>query len=196
MTNHIKLRLLAAFLLAVPTMSHASNAFETCRDHFLHGRYFVAEDSCLQAAHEGILDAQKWVAFLYTKGKGVPQDFDKAFFWTEKTARRGDANSQYLLGRCYQFGTGVNKDLQQALHWYRKSAEQGNINGLYAMGNMYRNGIGVTVNHARAYACYRSAAEKGMYLASQARDNVENKLTDEEKKFAEQLACTAAQPES
>ncbi|WP_457578020.1 tetratricopeptide repeat protein [Desulfomarina sp.] len=184
-------RLLLIFLLLNPAVSHASNAFETCRDHFLHGRYSVAEPSCLQAADEGILDAQKWVAFMYTKGRGVPQDLDKAFFWTEKTARRGDANSQYLLGRCYQFGTGTEKDLAKALHWYRKSAGQGNINGLYAMGNLYRKGIGVTVNHMRAYACYRAAAEKGMYLAAQAMDNAGNSLTDEEKKIAGQISCPA-----
>ena len=186
-------RLLLAFLLLFPPISHASSAFETCRDHFLHGRYFVAETSCLKAANEGIRDAQKWVAFMYTKGKGVPQDHDKAFFWTEKVAKNGDANSQYLLGRCYQFGTGTKKDLAKALYWYRKSAEQENINGLYAMGNMYRKGIGLNADPARAFACYRQAAEKGMYLAGQAMENVGNKLTDDEKKIAETLSCSSFQ---
>jgi TPR repeat protein len=186
-------RLLLAFLLFSPPLSHASSAFETCRDHFLHGRYLVAETSCLKAANEGIADAQKWVAFMYTKGRGVSQDYDKAFFWTEKVAKKGDANSQYLLGRCYQFGTGTKKDLAKALYWYRKSAEQENINGLYAMGNMYRKGTGLNVDLTRAFTCYRQAAEKGMYLAGQAMENVGNNLTDDEKKLAETLNCAALQ---
>lgn len=184
-------RLLLAFLLLHPAPSYASSAFETCRDHFLHGRYFIAETSCLKAANEGILDAQKWVAFMYTKGKGVPQDHDKAFFWTEKVAKSGDANSQYLLGRCYQFGIGTKKDLKKALYWYKKSAKQKNINGLYAMGNMYRKGIGLNADPVKAFACYRQAAEKGMYLAGQAMENVGSSLTDDEKKIAETIHCTA-----
>ena len=49
------LRLLLTFLLLTPAISQAADAFKTCRDHFLHGRYFVAEPSCLQAAGEGSL---------------------------------------------------------------------------------------------------------------------------------------------
>jgi len=154
-------------VILFPPLSHASESYEQCRNHFLHGQYFLAEESCLKAAGEENLDAQKWLAFLYTKGKGVAQDYKKAFYWRDKAARAGDLNSQYHLGRFFQLGNGVGMDLNKARYWYEKAAKKGDVNGLYAMGNLYRKGIGVKIDLPRAYGWYSLAAEKNLALAKQ-----------------------------
>ncbi len=176
------------FLIFSPC-AMASTAYEQCRNHFLHGQYFLAEKSCLLAAEEGSCDAQKWLAFMYSKGKGVKQDYGKAVIWLKKSAKSGDANSQYHLGRFFQFGNGVKQDYKTARHWYEESARQGDGNGLYALANVYRKGLGVDVNIPLAYAFYNLSAEAGLVLAEQQVDLLSGELTAEEKKAAKKLAA-------
>jgi TPR repeat protein len=164
-------------IILLPSLSHASDSYEQCRNHFLHGQYFIAEESCLKAAGNGNLDAQKWLAFLYTKGKGVTQDYQKAFYWREKAAKAGDPNSQYHLGRFFQLGNGVEKNLNKAQYWYKKAADKGDVNGLYAMGNLYRKGIGVEKDLPRAYGWYSLAAEKNLLLAEQTMASMAENMT-------------------
>ncbi len=174
-------------LLLFPCCTYASDAASQCRNHFLHGQYFVAEESCLAAAEEGDADAKKWLALMYTKGKGVKQDFKKAFYWRREAAKRGDSNSLYHLGRLYQLGHGVGQDFPMARYWYKKSAGNGDMNGVYALGNMYRKGFGGLVDIPRAYACYIVAAEKNFQLAIQAIQDLEQSMTAEQKAEGDRL---------
>ena len=184
-------RILFLAIRIIPHFSYGSEAYDKCRNHFLHGQYFMAEESCLIAANKGQLDAQKWLALMYAKGKGVQQDLKKGVFWREKAAESGDANSQYHLGRFYQLGQGVEEDFEKAKYWYEKSAQQGDMNGLYAMGNLYRSGIGVTVDLPRAYAWYSLAAGKNLLLAEQTIERMEETMSElqitEGKKLASEL---------
>jgi len=164
-------------IILFPLLTCASDSYEQCRNHFLHGQYFLAEESCLKAAGDENLDAQKWLAFLYTKGKGVPQDYKKAFYWREKAAKAGDLNSQYHLGRFFQLGNGVEMDLSKAKYWYEKAAKKGDVNGLYAMGNLYRKGIGVEIDLSKAYGWYSLAAEKNLLLAEQTMEKMVETMT-------------------
>ncbi len=168
------------FILSIilfPSLSHSSNSYEQCRNHFLHGQYSIAEESCLKAADDGNIDAQKWLAFLYTKGKGVAQDYKKAFYWRKKAAKAGDPNSQYHIGRFFQLGNGVEMDLNKARYWYEKAAIKGDVNGLYAMGNLYRQGIGVEIDLPKAYGWYSLAAEKNLLLAKQTMESMAETMT-------------------
>src|SRR6266850_203956 len=46
----------------------------------------------------------------------------------QKSAARGDAQSQYFLGLMYENGTGgMSKSEKDALIWYRKAADQGDV---------------------------------------------------------------------
>jgi TPR repeat protein len=185
-------RFLFVVILFLPHFAHGSEAYDQCRNRFLHGQYSMAEESCLIAANEGNLEPQKWLAFMYTKGKGVEQDSKKAFFWRDRAAKAGDANSQYHLGRFYQLGIGVEQDFAKARYWYEKSCRQGDMNGLYAMGNLYRKGLGVKVNLLEAYGWYSLAAEKNMLLAEQTVERMEETMSGQQiaegKKMAAELA--------
>jgi len=178
-------------ILILPVFASGSEAYEQCRNHFLHGQYFVAEESCLLAANEGNIEPQKWLAFMYTKGKGVQQDYKKAFFWRQKAAESGDANSEYHLGRFYQLGNGIEQDFAKARHWYEKSCRQGDMNGLYAMGNLYRKGLGIEVDPVKAYGWYSLAAERGLLLAQETVERMEESMSEaqiaEGKKIAGKL---------
>ena len=54
------------------------------------------------------------------------RDFLKAGFgWLRKSARQGDAKSQFALGNLYLIGYGVAKDEDECLRWWRMAAAQG-----------------------------------------------------------------------
>ena len=44
----------------------------------------------------------------------------------EKSARAGNAQSMYIVGRYYEDGIGIEKDLSKAKEWYRKAKKRGN----------------------------------------------------------------------
>ena len=69
--------------------------------------------------------AQKNLTSCYYNGNGVTQDYKEAVKWYTKSAEKGHADAQCLLGGCYYFGFGVTKDEKEAVKWYTKSAEQG-----------------------------------------------------------------------
>ena len=76
-------------------------------------------------------------------------------------ADRGDAWSQWRLGRCYEDGDGVSRDYEEAVKWYRKAAEQGDSDSQLSMGICYANGKGVTKDEAEAVKWYKKSAEQG-----------------------------------
>ncbi|MCY4400933.1 MAG: ankyrin repeat domain-containing protein [Gemmatimonadetes bacterium] len=76
-------------------------------------------------------------------------------------AKRGDVDTQVLLGRMYHLGEGVAENQAEAVRWFRAAAEQGNAAGQDLLGYMYAIGMGVPENDAEAVRWYRAAAEQG-----------------------------------
>jgi TPR repeat protein len=117
--------------------------------------------------------------------------YDKGDFATAQRiyrdlAERGDAVSQYALGRMYARGEGAPKDADQARHWfgmardqtkalraynegdyatalqiYRPLAEKSQVLAEYVLGLMYANGQGVAENYGEALKWLQKAAEQG-----------------------------------
>src|ERR1035437_575363 len=66
-------------------------------------------------------------------------------------AQKGDAQSQYELGRAFdQGGLGVAKDEVEAAKWYRKAAQQGQAQAQYSLGVCYDNGLGLAEDEVEA----------------------------------------------
>jgi len=65
---------------------------------------------------------------MYRRGQGFKRDYDKAFYWYQKSANQGYASAQLNLGNMYYAGFGVAKDFNKARYWYLKAAAQGNTN--------------------------------------------------------------------
>jgi len=49
-----------------------------------------------RAAEDGSLAAQAKLGFLYSGGRGVPKDVNRAYFWTVLARARGDESNKYL----------------------------------------------------------------------------------------------------
>ena len=58
------------------------------------------------------------------KGLGVCQDFERAFYWTQRSAQHGDRDAQCNLASFYEDGIGTQRDMQQAKYWYAQAALQ------------------------------------------------------------------------
>ncbi len=141
-----------------------------------------------KAAEQGDADAQFELGFMYSKGKGVPQDDKQAVNWTRKAAEQGYVSAQYNLSLMYEDGKGVPQDDQQAVNWYRKAAEQGDVDAQYNLSVMYAHGKGVPQDDIYAYAWSSLAAAQGDKDAIKNRDVFANRLTPEQRSKAQELA--------
>eukprot|EP00818_Percolomonas_sp_WS_P008846 CAMPEP_0117451758 /NCGR_PEP_ID=MMETSP0759-20121206/9187_1 /TAXON_ID=63605 /ORGANISM="Percolomonas cosmopolitus, Strain WS" /LENGTH=1164 /DNA_ID=CAMNT_0005244397 /DNA_START=330 /DNA_END=3824 /DNA_ORIENTATION=+ len=106
------------------------------------------------------------VALRYFNGNHVRMDKVKAAYYFEKSARKGNMNSQYKLALCYANGEGVPQDREEACYWYRKSAQSGHRESLNNLGVCLRSGIGCEKNEAEAVKCYKLASEKKNRIAA------------------------------
>ena len=142
----------------------------------------------LQEARQGNSDSQFDVASMYQNGRGVKPDLDKAIEWYKKSAaqnnsqavsrlklleankerfkkvmaqaEKGDAESQYKLGKMYTEGVGVSIDHVLATKSFENAANQGYAKAEYKLGLNYYEGTGVKRNSRTAYKWFSSAAEQ------------------------------------
>ena len=83
----------------------------------------------LQAAEQGVAQAQYNLGVMYAKGRGVRQDNVEAVRWYRQAATQGLAQAQYNLGVMYAKGRGVHQDLALAQEWYGKACQNGDQDG-------------------------------------------------------------------
>jgi hypothetical protein len=82
-----------------------------------------------------------------------------------RAAERGDAASEYRLGRAYACGRFVARDRAEALAWFAKSADHGYAPAQAALGWMYFTGNGLPRDDRRAVEWLRRGAEGGVASA-------------------------------
>ncbi len=87
--------------------------------------YASAFKEFAELAEQGDADAQFAVAFMYSKGEGVPQDYKQAVKWYTKAAEQGDAVAQNNLAVMYSNGRGVPQDNIYAHMWFNLAAVDG-----------------------------------------------------------------------
>ena len=76
-----------------------------------------------RAAMKNHREAIKEIAAIYSEGKGMKANPEKAFKWLLKAAEQGSKSSMNKVASMYERGTGVKKDIEKALYWYRASAK-------------------------------------------------------------------------
>ena len=131
-------------------------------------------------------DAQYEVGIMYLKGQGVNADRGKAIEWLQasadngnelaaskmsrmkknvksfqamsKKAEKGNANSQYEIGRMLLSGKGTNIDASQSINWLQKAADQGHKKAATRLGIIYYKGDGVPSNPERAFELFKRVA--------------------------------------
>ncbi len=68
--------------------------------------------------------AECQVGYAYLEGIGTEKNFEKALYWTTKSAEHGDRDEQFNLAWIYENGIGVEKDLEKSIYWYKQAAFQ------------------------------------------------------------------------
>ena len=82
----------------------------------------------IEDAEDGDEDTIDELAMLYLNGdesKGIAQDTDKAFYWTQKLAEAENSNGMFNLGMFYAKGFGVERDFSKAAYWMEQAEEYG-----------------------------------------------------------------------
>lgn len=79
-----------------------------------------------------------------------------------KSAQRGHAEAQVLVGMAYQVNyLGTKQNFKEAARWFRLAANQGHALGQTFLGKSYLHGLGVEQNFNIAYERFSTAAEQG-----------------------------------
>ncbi|WP_192805097.1 tetratricopeptide repeat protein [Noviherbaspirillum aerium] len=119
-----------------------------------------ANDYYRAMAAMGNAAAMNNLGVSYEKGRGVPQDLDKAVECYRSAIEMGNACAMFNLGLMYEEGRGVRKSLATAAELYCRAVALGNVDAMVNLGHMLDNGIGVPPNNAKAYELYLMAAER------------------------------------
>jgi uncharacterized protein len=84
-----------------------------------------AVDWIRKAAAQEHVNAQLMLGALYEKGRGLIQDYERAYDWYMHAARQGNALAMERLGLMFARGRGVEQDLEQAYVWLNLAAARG-----------------------------------------------------------------------
>lgn len=82
------------------------------------------------------------------------------YFEIESVAKKGDGQSQYVLGDLYKQGYCVRQDDERALYWVKKAAEGGYEEAYFDLGYFLLEGVGDTKNPAAAAAWLEKASNR------------------------------------
>ena len=114
------------------------------------------------AAAKGDPSAEFEVAARFAEGKGVPQDFQQANVWYQRSAARGFAPAQYRLGTLYERGMAVPLDAARAKVWYKRAAEQGHVKAMHNLAVLMAGNDSKVADYETASTWFISAADRGL----------------------------------
>ena len=119
-------------------------------------------DEFKKMAKAGDVEALYMLGVSYSSGfNGCKQDYEEAFKWYSKAAKKGHAAAQCSLGYAYLLGQGTKKDIDKAIDWLKKAAGQGDSRAQEELGNIYYYGTYVPQNKAEAEQWYLKSAALG-----------------------------------
>lgn len=106
-------------------------------------------------------EKEHYMGFVYFfPNMGVSQDCNKAKYWFERAAEKGNAKSLDGLGGLYFTGCGVNRDFKKAEKYYLLASEKGSRNAKANLGDLYHEGgYGVKKDFDKAMYWYQLAIE-------------------------------------
>lgn len=142
----------------------------------------------VEEAADGILSSTKDLAILYAKGRWLNQDQFEATRLYLSAASAGDVESQAEMGYRLSEGLGTAKDIKAAIEWTAKAANAGNTRAQQNLGFFSQRGVGMLKDEESAYFWYLLAAAGGSDDAAAFRDELEQRLSPEQRAAAQQRA--------
>lgn len=133
-------------------------------DWFANKDYRRALDEAVALIDEGYGHAYTLAGAIYERGgNGVPQDYEKALFYYQRSIENVGAVEGYLaLGRLFYFGKGVEQNYRKAYEYYSiVDADTENAVAYLMLGRLYHKGHGVKQNLDKAREYYEKAITKG-----------------------------------
>ncbi|XP_075919693.1 protein sel-1 homolog 1-like, partial [Petromyzon marinus] len=114
-------------------------------------------------AEKGDVQAQVGLGQLHLQGgRGVEQNFQKAFDYFRQAAGSGNGNALAFLGKMHSEGSDVvPQNNETAFQYFKKAADMGNPVGQSGLGMAYLFGRGVPINYDLAFKYFQMAAEQG-----------------------------------
>jgi hypothetical protein len=119
----------------------------------------------LEKANAGEVNAMYEVGRMYERGRGTPQNLDKAAQWFSSAAQQGSDAARARLGLMYYDGRGLPQDLTKAYKNLSTAAKAGIPTAQFYLAKMYEQGDGVNADRNTALKWYRQAAKGGYYQA-------------------------------
>jgi len=160
---------------------------------YLQGRGVEQDDSEAQkwltkAALQNNAQAQYHLGLLYCKDRAdeIQHDYKEAVKWFSKAGAQNYVEAQYLLGVMYNRGEGVPQDYKIAAKWFTKAASQGSSRAQLVLGACYWNGRGVPIDRIESLKWISLAAINGNKDARLLKDEICEKMTDDEIRQAQQ----------
>lgn len=95
-------------------------------------------------------DAKTYLAYAYSKGFGVKQNDEKAFFWYREAADVDVAVAQFNLGVMIANGRGEERNMIKAAYWVEQAAYNNLNDAIIAYALMYQYGVGVDKDKSKA----------------------------------------------
>lgn len=109
---------LASLLLTIVLMAPAhAGSLQAGIAAYNHENYTKAAEILTPLADQGDMRAQSYLGFMYSNGRGVPQNYVAAALWYHRAAQQGDATAQYMLGLLFDKGQGVRQNYIEAHKW-------------------------------------------------------------------------------
>lgn len=85
-------------------------------------------------------DANYYLGTLYTNGKILEKNYDKAFDYYHKSAASGSGDGMYRVAICYEMGIGSKQDDIEAFTWFKKSSQRHIVPAMFKLGMIYLKG--------------------------------------------------------
>ena len=114
-----------------------------------------------EAAAQGHMMAQAYLADIYCFGEAVAQDDGPAFELYRQAAMQGHVRSQYNLGVFYRSGLGCDPSYERAAEWFAKAAKQGDVEAQVELGRAVHQGNGVPQSYERAVELFKLSSAHG-----------------------------------
>lgn len=121
-------------------------------------------EQTLDSAQRGNVEDQNQLAIMYFDGEDLPQNYHKAFEWSEKASKQGNSSAQLILATLYIQGKGVRQDYSLGRKWLLEAASQGNAGAQGYLGEIYEYGTGVRQDKIKAKEWYGKSCDNGLQV--------------------------------